>query len=124
MIVKVKNALLAAAIVAVLTVLAAQTAFAWGWGGYYGRMWGPHTHGGGLEICHGQYGVWEVPDVPQDIKNKWMEAQKTAIDLETELCKRPVDRAKALELHAKFHSLMRDVSDWHFKQRLDALTAR
>ena len=75
---------------------------------------------------YGQYGGnrTNVPEVPQEIREKLAEAQKTAIDLRTELGKNPIDRDKALELHAKHRAIMQDISDWHFNQRLDALIAR
>ena len=63
-------------------------------------------------------------EVPQEVRDKWAEAQKTAIDLRTELGRKPIDREKALELYAKHRALMQEISEWHFKQRLDALIAQ
>jgi len=65
-----------------------------------------------------------APEIPQEIREKRAEAKKTAIDLRMELGKNPVDREKALELHAKRHSLMQEISNWHFTQKLDALATR
>ncbi|MDR1621047.1 MAG: hypothetical protein LBS00_01590 [Synergistaceae bacterium] len=62
-------------------------------------------------------------DVPQEIREKWAEAQKIKIDLRTELGKTTIDRAKALELHAKHRALVQEISDWRFLQRLNALGA-
>jgi hypothetical protein len=62
-------------------------------------------------------------DVPQEIREKWAEAQKTKIDLRLELEKTTIDRAKALELHAKHRALMQEISDWRFQQRLNSLGA-
>ena len=65
-----------------------------------------------------------APEIPQEIREKRAEAKKTAIDLRMELGKNPVDREKAFELHTKRHNLMQEISNWHFTQKLDALTAR
>ena len=138
---KMKNVLLAVLLVAVLTVLVAGAAFAGGGkrqGGYRGgRMWGAGYGGGaccmpygGRGYGYGPYGGrmnadrTNVPEIPQEIREKFAEAQKTAIDLRTELGKNPIDREKALELHAKHRALMNEISEWRFKQRLDALIAR
>ena len=148
-----RKVLLAALLVAVLTVLTAGMAFAGGWkrhGGNGGRMWNQRMGGGMGGTCclmgnygpHGGRGLGfrgnidrrnadrtnvnraNAPEITQEIREKLAEVQKTAIDLRTELGKNPIDRDKALELHAKRCALMQEVSDWHFKQRLDALTAR
>ena len=142
---KTKKVLLAVLLVAVLTVLAAGMASAGGWkkqGGNGGRMWNPRMGGGMGGACymmgghgqrpHGGRGFGQrnnadgvkTPEIPQEIREKLAEAQKTAIDLRTELGKNPIDRDKALELHAKRRAIMQDISDWCFKQRLDALIAR
>ena len=148
--VRTKKVLLAALLVTVLTVLAAGMASAGGWkrqGGNGGRMWNPRMGGACcMMVGHGPHGgmrygyrrnnndranvdgangnMTNVPEIPQEIREKLAEAQKTAIDLRTELGKKPIDRDKALELHAKHSAIMQEVSDWRFKQRLDALTAR
>ena len=61
-------------------------------------------------------------EIPQEIREKRAEAKKTAIDLRMELGNNPVDREKALELHAKRRVLMQEISDWRFTQMLDSLT--
>jgi hypothetical protein len=40
------------------------------------------------------------------------------------MSRNPINREKALELYAKHSSLRREIADWHFNQRLDALGAR
>jgi DNA-directed RNA polymerase specialized sigma subunit len=62
--------------------------------------------------------------VPQEIREKWAEAQKVAIDLRTELGRNPVNRDRALGLRAQHRAIMQEISDWRFTQMLDALTAR
>ena len=63
-------------------------------------------------------------EIPQEIREKWAEAQKISIDLRTELGRDSVDRDRALELHAKRRAIMQEISDWRFMQRLDRLTDR
>ena len=137
--VNLKNVLLATLLVTMLTI---GTVSAKEWKGgerkdkeSQGKEWRGHggrRRGGGKWGDCPIYGIYagknakmeNVPKVPQEIKDKWAEAQKTAIDLRTELGKTPVNREKALELHSKRRVLMQEISDWHFNQRLDALAAR
>jgi len=63
-------------------------------------------------------------EIPQEIREKWAEAQKIAIDLRLELGRIPVDRARALELRAQHRAIVNEISDWHFIHRLDLLTTR
>ena len=140
---KMKKVLLAVLLVTALTVLAAGMASAGGWkrhGGRGGQMWNPRMGGGRGGACfmQGGYGPHggmaygyrknadrtNVPEIPQEIRDKFTEAQKTAIDLRAELERNPVDRDKAMEFYAKHRTLMQEICDWHFQQRLDALTAR
>jgi len=65
-----------------------------------------------------------VNEIPQEIREKFAEAQKIMIDLRTELGKNPIDREKALELHSKHRALMQEICDWRFTQMLDARTSR
>ena len=122
----------------IVVVSAAGTASAWGRGG--GRMRGPGSgwggfcfeggfgmRGGSMPYRMGSYCGFYGPDgsyapvIPQEIRDKLAEAQKTAIDLRTELGRNPVNRERALELQAQHRALMQEVHDWHFNQRLDAL---
>jgi len=141
-----KKILLAALLVAVLTVLAAGLASAEGSRRHGGRMRGSCKDGdmqGGACFMHGGRGRYgggaffdgprrgradvyrqSATEIPQEIRDKWAEAKKTAIDLRNELGKNPVDRDKALELHARHRSLMEEIHDWRFMRKLDALTAR
>ena len=126
--VKKKKVLLAALLVAMLTVLAAGAASAEGERKQGGRNrgqrtggWGAH-YGKGYGYC-GRYAYkMNVSEVPQEIRDKWVEAQKINIDLRAELAKKPEDRdkEKALELYTKRCALMQELGEWHFKQRLDA----
>ena len=65
-----------------------------------------------------------APEVPQEIREKWAEAQKTAIDLRLELGRNPIDRDRALELRAQHRAITQEISDWRFMRMLDALTDR
>ena len=130
---KAKKILVAVLLVAVLV---AGTAYAGGrkrQGGHGGRTWSAPIGGGMCESCGARFetphggrrrGGINVPEVPQEIRDKLTEARKIAIDLRAELEKSPVDREKALEFHAKHRALMQEISDWYFNRRLDALTAR
>jgi len=100
------------------------------WRGHGNRQCGLSTHDG--KRCDGcsmgemrtgrtRMHRMNTPEVPQEIMEKWAEAQKMRIDLRAELGKKPIDREKALELHAKHQNLMQEISAWRFKQRLDTL---
>jgi hypothetical protein len=65
-----------------------------------------------------------VSQVPQEIKDKWAEADKLAVDLRLELGKNPINRGKVLELRAKRRALKQEISDWHFNEKLNALEAK
>ena len=83
--------------------------------GYDSNFYGGHGYHEGCRFG-GSGGV----DVPKDILDKRVEAEKVAIDLRAELSKRPVNRAKALELYKKHQTLRLSISDWCFQQRLNA----
>ena len=90
-------------------------------GGTIGNQ-GPRMHGqgmrgnrGGASSCFVGTGV----EMPQDIRDKLTEAQKTAIDMWAEMDRTPVDRAKVEALRTKHRELRNAVSDWCFSQRLE-----
>ena len=127
-----KKILLAALLV---TVLTAGLASARDWKGkegknkegqakeWRGKEWGRHGGRWG-KTCpmRGYANRADAPELTQEIREKWAEVQKTAIDLRTELGKSPVNREKALELHGKHRALMQEISDWRFNRMLDTLT--
>ena len=83
--------------------------------GYDSNSYGGHGYHGGF-----RFGGPGAADVPKEILDKRVEAEKVAIDLRAELSKRPVNRAKALELYKKHQTLRLSISDWCFQQRLNA----
>ena len=139
-----KKILLAALLVMVLVLLAAGGAFAGpgGWKKHGGRMKGSQIDGGsslmqeegraregrrhdGRAYGHRRNaGSMDAIEIPQEIKDKFAQMRKIAVDLRAELEKNPIDREKALELHAKRSALMQEIFDWRFNRRLDALTAK
>ena len=92
-----------------------------GAGGRYSQERCGMYGGGHLDGCpyygYGQTGV----EMPQAIRDKWTEAEKIAVDLRAEMNKRPMDRVKIENLNTKYHDLQREISDWHFNNRLDRM---
>lgn len=89
-----------------------------GRGGFGGRggMMGGEFGGRG----YGRNGNAQI-QAPDEVKAKFAEVQKMGIDLRTELQKRPVDKAKVLEIHKKMTSLHNEISTWRFSQYLNSL---
>ena len=65
---------------------------------------------------------FNISEAPQEIQEKWTEAQRIASELRLELGRDTIDRGRAMELRHQHRALMQEVSDWRFMQRLDALT--
>ena len=61
--------------------------------------------------------IWQ--NVPDDIRSKSTERAKLRLELHETMGRRPVDRAKALELRNQMRKLSQELSDWRFNQRLD-----
>ncbi len=60
-----------------------------------------------------------APDMPKEVRAKAVELAKLRIDLEEALTSRPVNKAKALEVHARILDLEKEIEAWKFAQRLD-----
>ena len=60
-----------------------------------------------------------TPDMPKEIREKAADLAKLRVDLEEALSSRPVNKAKALEVHAKMQKLQNEIDTWRFSQRLD-----
>lgn len=58
-------------------------------------------------------------NIPQEISDKREEARKIELDLRDELGKRPVDKARALELYRKHRQLLGEIGEWFFIQRME-----
>ncbi|OPZ40184.1 MAG: hypothetical protein BWY99_00960 [Synergistetes bacterium ADurb.BinA166] len=86
-------------------------------GGWGGMMGGRHMMGG----MHGRgmTGWWGSIEIPQEIRDKQVEMQKLALDMQAEIQKRPLDRAKVEELYKRRVELRNELGGWMMKQRLD-----
>lgn len=71
----------------------------------------------------GRRGPVFTPDMPQEIRAKVAELAKLRIDLEEAMTARPLNREKALEVHAKMQKLEQEIGAWRFAQRLDRMEA-
>lgn len=60
-------------------------------------------------------------EMPQEIRDKEVEAQKLRIDLGNVLCKKPLDREKAVELEGQIGKLRQDIRAWRFEQKLNRI---
>ncbi|NLL37888.1 MAG: hypothetical protein GX256_10275 [Fretibacterium sp.] len=120
-----KKALAVLLAVVLLGVAGAGIAEARGRGGQRGgqsRNWNDRPmswhQGAGSKGMRGQGGLmWQ--NVPDDIRSKITERAKLRLELRDTMGRRPVDRAKALELRNQMRKLSQELSDWRFNQRLD-----
>ena len=137
------------ALVAVLVLVAASGAFAWGGRGGRGMV-APGTEGttapvmmrgmaapgatGGAAVPmmgrgmagrtangRGMMSVWANVEIPQEIRDKQTEMQKLSIDMHAEMQKKPIDRAKIEELYKKRVELRDALSGWRMKTKLDMI---
>ena len=60
-----------------------------------------------------------APDMTPELRAKVVELEKLKIDLEEALTSRPVNKAKALEVHKKMQTLKNDLDNWRFEKRLE-----
>lgn len=67
----------------------------------------------------GMMGVRARIEIPQEIRDKQVEMQKLALDMQAEIQKRPLDRAKVEELYKRRVELRNELGGWMMKQRLD-----
>lgn len=65
-------------------------------------------------------GRWAA-DVPQEMRDKMVEAEKLKIDLRAEMSKLQVDKAKAMEIWKKHRALKNEIAEWSFAQRLEQM---
>ncbi len=62
-----------------------------------------------------------APNMPQEIRDKVVELEKLKIDLDEALTKRPINKAKAIEVHAKMQAVRNDLAAWRFERKLERL---
>lgn len=65
-----------------------------------------------------------TPDMPKEIREKSAELAKLRIDLEEAMTSRPLNKEKALEVHAKMQKVKQEIATWRFTQRLERIEAR
>lgn len=69
----------------------------------------------------GHRGPTFTPDMPKEIREKATELAKLRIDLEEAMTSRPLNKEKALEVHAKMQKVEQEVEAWRFAQRLERI---
>lgn len=131
-----RKLIVAAVIVFVLGIMATSV-FAYGGrcgkGGMGGGMMGAgqgfaNCPAGGAGMMGGM-GMMRGPgrgqnpnfEIPQEIRDKQVEMQKNAIDLRSEMYKRPVDRTKVEALQKRNLELRNEISSWFMQQELDSI---
>ena len=65
-----------------------------------------------------------TPDMPKEIREKSAELAKLRIDLEEAMTSRPINKEKALDVHAKMQKVKQEIETWRFTQRLERVEAR
>lgn len=65
-----------------------------------------------------------TPDMPQEIREKSAELAKLRVDLEEAMTRRPLNKEKALEVHAKMQKVRQEIEAWRFAKKLDRIEAR
>ena len=61
------------------------------------------------------------PNMPDEIRTKVTDAAKLRIDLDNVMTKKPVDKAKAIEIYTNISKLESEIRVWRFSQKLDRL---
>ena len=84
----------------------------------FGHRGGPAFGDPGRQF--GQRGQF-FTEVPQEIRDKEVEAEKLRIDLGNVLSQKPLNREKAVELNGQISKLRQDVWAWRFEQKLDRI---
>lgn len=77
-----------------------------------------------MEQHHRPQGHTFTPDMPKEIREKAAELAKLRVDLEEALTSRPVNKDKALEVHAKMQTLKNEIDNWKFSKKLERIEAR
>ncbi len=70
---------------------------------------------------HCRRGKIFTPDMPKEIREKAAELAKLRVDLEEALSSNPVNKAKALETHAKMQKIKNELETWRFEKRLERI---
>lgn len=62
-----------------------------------------------------------APDMPQEIREKAVELAKLRIDLEEAVSTAPLNKDKAIEIHAKLQKLGEEIDAWKFQKKLNMI---
>lgn len=65
-----------------------------------------------------------TPDMPKEIREKAADLAKLRIDLEEAMTSRPINKEKALDVHAKMQKVQQEIETWRFTKRLERIEAR
>lgn len=69
----------------------------------------------------GHRGPTFTPDMPKEIREKATELAKLRVDLEEAMTSSPLNKEKALEVHAKMQKAEQEVEAWRFAKRLERI---
>ena len=69
----------------------------------------------------GRKGPMFTPDMPKEIREKATELAKLRVDLEEAMTSRPLNKEKALDVHAKMQKVEQEVEAWRFAQKLERI---
>ena len=69
----------------------------------------------------GHRGPTFTPDMPKEIREKATELAKLRIDLEEAMTSNPLNKEKALEVHAKMQKVEQEIDAWRFAKRLERI---
>ena len=64
-----------------------------------------------------------TPDMPTEMREKAVELAKLKIDLEETMTARPLNKQKALEVHAKIQAVKSEIEAWRFMKKLERIEA-
>ena len=81
----------------------------------------PPKHGPNNQPADHSKRVKFSPDMPDEIRAKAADAAKLRIDLENVMSKKPLDKAKAIEIYTNISKLESEIRVWRFSHRLDRL---
>ena len=85
----------------------------------------PEFPGFGSRHCgfegRGHRGPTFTPDMPKEIREKATELAKLRVDLEEAMTSCPLNKEKALEVHAKMQKAEQEIDAWRFAKRLERI---
>lgn len=62
-----------------------------------------------------------APDMPEEIRDKLIKAEKLRIDLRVAFNKEPLDKAELLEIFSKIQKAEKEAEAWRFEQRINRI---